>query len=153
MANFKTSNIPLYLLMAFVIFVFVQSLPFKFGIIDSPETEIIFNTIADWMKTVGLGFLAPSFASFGGIAVGASELIASILIIIPATRRLGALLGLGIISGAIFFHLFTPLGVDRVVDEATQKTDGGVLFYMACGVWVSCALILFLTRKSKQASY
>ncbi|MGH1427615.1 MAG: hypothetical protein ACRBEE_06710 [Arenicella sp.] len=142
-------NIFLYILIAFVLFVFLQSLPFKFGIIDSPETEIIFSTIAEWMNGIGLGFIAPTFASFGGVAVGATELVASILLIIPATRRLGALLGLGVISGAIFFHLFTPLGVDRVVDEATQKTDGGVLFMMACGVWVSCALILFLTRKKR----
>ena len=139
----------IYVLMAFVLFVFLQSLPFKFGIIDSPETKIIFTTIADWMESIGLGFIAPSFAAYGGVAVGASELVASILLIIPATRRLGALLGLLIISGAIFFHLFTPLGVHRIVDEATQKTDGGVLFYMACGVWICCALILFLTHKKK----
>lgn len=139
----------LYLLIAFVLFVFLQSLPFKFGFIESPETEIIFSTIAQWMSTVGLGFLAPSFASHGGIAVGLSELIACILLIIPATRRLGALIAFLIISGAIFFHLFTPLGVDRVVNEATQQTDGGVLFFMACGVWVSSVLILFLTRKKR----
>lgn len=137
----------LYPLIAFVLFVFLQSLPFKFGIIASPETDIIFSTIADWMSSIGLGFLALSFASYGGIVVGAVELIASILLIVPVTRRLGALMGLGVISGAIFFHLFTPLGVNRIVDEATGQTDGGVLFYMACGVWICCALILFLTRK------
>ncbi len=142
-------NLFLYVLIAFVLFVFLQSLPFKFGIIDSPETEIIFTTIANWMQSIGLGFIAPIFAKFGGIGVGVAELIASILLIIPATRRLGALLGILVISGAIFFHLFTPLGVNRIVDEATQKTDGGVLFFMACGVWVSLALILFLTRKTK----
>ena len=142
-------NLFLYVPIAFVLFVFLQSLPFKFGFIDSPETEIIFTTIAKWMETVGLGFIAPVFAKFGGIGVGITELIASILLIIPVTRRLGALLGLVVISGAIFFHLFTPLGVVRVVDETTQKTDGGVLFIMACIVWVCCALILFLTRKTK----
>jgi uncharacterized membrane protein YphA (DoxX/SURF4 family) len=141
-----TNKKVLYPLMAFVLFVFLQSLPFKFGIIASPETDIIFSTIAEWMNSIGLGFIAPSFASYGGIAVGIAELIASILLIIPVTRRLGALMGLGVISGAIFFHLFTPLGVHRIVDE-TGKTDGGVLFYMACGVWICCALILFLTRK------
>ena len=140
-------NLFLYALIAFVLFVFLQSLPFKFGFLASPETEIIFSTIAEWMTTVGLGFIAPAFAKFGGIGVGITELIASILLIIPATRRLGALLGFIVISGAIFFHLFTPLGVIRVIDETTQKTDGGVLFMMACGIWVSCALILFLTRK------
>jgi len=50
-----------------------------------------------------------------------------------------------VISGAIFFHLFTPLGVVRVVDAA-GNTDGGVLFYMACGVWVSCLALIFLGR-------
>ena len=137
-----------YVLIAYVVFVFLQSLPFKFGLIESDETRIIFTTIADWMKTVGLGFIAPAFAAYGGFAVGFSELIASILLVIPKTRRIGALFGLAIISGAIFFHLFTPLGVKRVVDTTTQATDGGVLFFMACGVWVSCALILWLTRKS-----
>lgn len=149
----KKNTIFLYLLMAFVLFVFLQSLPFKFGFIESPETDIIFTTIADWMSSIGLDFIAPSFAAYGGVAVGITELIASILIIIPVTRRLGALLGLLVISGAIFFHLFTPLGIHRIVDEVSGKTDGGVLFFMACGVWISCALILFLTRHDKRTRY
>lgn len=137
----------IYVLMAFVIFVFVQSLFFKFA--GSEETEIIFGTIAQWMQGIGLGFIAPTFESLGGYIIGGVELIASLLLVIPATRRLGALLGLGVISGAIFFHLFTPLGVNRVVDVATQETDGGALFFMACGVWVCCALILWLTRSQQ----
>jgi len=137
-----------YVLIAYVLFVFLQSLPFKFGFIESEETTIIFSTIAEWMSTVGLGFIAPAFAAYGAIVVGLSELVASILLVIPKTRRLGALLGLGIISGAIFFHLFTPLGVKRIVNTETLATDGGALFFMACGVFVSCALILFLTRKA-----
>ncbi len=132
-----------YALIAYVIFVFVQSLFFKFA--GSEQTDIIFSTIADWMKTVGLGFISPFFAKYGGYVIGGTELVASFMLLVPATRRLGALIGLAVISGAIFFHLFTPLGVNRVVDAA-GNTDGGVLFYMACGVWVSCALILWLTR-------
>lgn len=139
----------IWALVAFVCFVFLQSLPFKFQIIDSVETDIIFSTIAAWMSGVGLGFIAPFFESLGGFAVGASELVASILLIIPATRRMGALLGLVIISGAIFFHLFTPLGINRVVDQA-GNTDGGILFFMACGVWLSCALIFILSKKKKK---
>ena len=135
----------LYALIGYVVFVFIQSLFFKFT--GSEETEIIFSTIASWMDGVGLGFIAPTFASVGGYAVGGAELVASGLLLYPATRRLGALIGLVIISGAIFFHLFTPLGVNRVVDAA-GNTDGGVLFFMACGVWVACALILTLTRKA-----
>jgi len=137
-------HIPIYILIAYVIFVFGQSLVFKFS--GHEQTVIIFSTIAAWMQGVGLGFIAPAFESVGGTLVGVTELIACILLLIPATRRFGALLGLGVISGAIFFHLFTPLGVNRTIDAA-GNTDGGALFYMACGVWVSCALILWLTRK------
>jgi len=133
----------IYLLIAYVVFVFVQSLFFKFS--GAEETDLIFSTIADWMTTVGLDAIAPTFKSVGGYLVGFAELIASVLLIIPTTRRLGALLGLGIISGAIFFHLGTPLGVDRVINEAGD-TDGGVLFFMACGVWVSCLSILFFSK-------
>jgi hypothetical protein len=51
----------------------------------------------------------------------------------------GAGMALVIISGAIFFHLFTPLGVEI-------KGDGGLLFTLACGVWLSSVAILFIHR-------
>lgn len=137
----------IYLLIAYVIFVFVQSLFFKFA--GSEETDIIFSTIAEWMNGVGLSFIAPAFESMGGYAIGGAELVASVLLLIAATRRLGALFGLGIISGAIFFHLATPLGVVRTINAAGD-TDGGVLFFMACGVWISCALILYLSRDTER---
>ena len=126
-------------LIAFVAFVFIQSLFFKFT--GSEETEIIFNTIGEWMA--GIGLLEPvsgAFAAHGGYAVGITELIAVALMVYPATRFYGALLGLCVISGAIFFHLFTPLGVDRTIDAA-GNTDGGALFFMACGVWICCAIL------------
>lgn len=135
-----------YLLIAFVVVVFLQSLPFKFQILESEETAIIFSTIAAWMSSIGLGFIAPAFEAYGGFAVGVTELIASILIILPKTRRIGAFIGAGVISGAIFFHLFTPLGVDRVINSAGD-TDGGALFFMACGVLISCIAIFFLSKK------
>ena len=138
----------IYTLIAFVAFVFVQSLFFKFK--GDQQTVIIFNTIADWMNGIGFGFIAPTFASLGGYIVGGVELIASILLLFPFTRRLGAWIGLCVISGAIFFHLATPLGVNRVINTETLETDGGTLFYMACGVWISCALILWLTPKAKK---
>ena len=81
----------IYLLIAYVIFVFVQSLFFKFT--GSEETDIIFSTIAQWMNGVGLGFIAPTFESIGGYAIGGAELVASVLLLIASARRLGALLG------------------------------------------------------------
>ncbi|MCB1693501.1 MAG: hypothetical protein KDI19_12110 [Pseudomonadales bacterium] len=130
----------------YVAFVFLQSLFFKFT--GSEETVIIFNTIGDWMA--GIGFLAPAsgpFREYGGVTVGSVELVASGLVLLPRTRAWGALIGIGVISGAIFFHLFTPLGVDRVVD-AEGHTDGGVLFMMACGVWVACAALIAIHRRT-----
>jgi len=136
-----------WVLAFYIVFVFVQSLFFKFA--DSVETAIIFGTISDWMASISaLGSIAPLFKQYGGLAVGGSELLASLLLLIPATRKIGAALALMIMSGAIFFHLGTPLGVDRAIDMA-GNTDGGVLFYMACGVWVASLILLFMRIKPK----
>lgn len=136
------------ILTLFVAFVFIQSLFFKFT--DSPETQYIFGTLDAWSTDLGL----PGLFNKGGIAsqyvVGTAELIASSLLLLalfPAFRGLrvpGAALGLGVISGAIFFHLFTPLGVAVVNTDGTS--DGGLLFAMACGVWLSCAWLLWSNR-------
>jgi hypothetical protein len=136
-----------WLLTAYIAFVFIQSLFFKFT--GSEETVIIFSTIGTWMASVGFSEgIATGFALHGGIAVGSVELLASILLFIPKTRLFGALTGFAVINGAIFFHLFTPLGVNRVID-ATGNTDGGVLFMMACGVWVCCLALIYLSLNER----
>jgi hypothetical protein len=53
-------------------------------------------------------------------------------------------MALGVISGAIFFHLFTPLGVSVVNTDGTR--DGGQLFALACGVWVAAVALLWINR-------
>ena len=95
----------------------VQSLFFKFS--AAPESVYIFDK-------VGLG--AP-----GRIGSGIAEGIASILLLYPPTSWLGALLGLGVISGAIISHL-TILGI-VVMD------DGGQLFAYAVIIFICCAII------------
>lgn len=137
-----------WILVIYIVFVFVQSLFFKFA--GSIETVIIFDTISDWMAGNFLAFIAPFFKSYGGWAVGGAELFASILLLIPASRKFGAILALIIMSGAIFFHLGTPLGVDRAIDMA-GNTDGGVLFFMACGIWVSSLILILINRQPKPA--
>jgi uncharacterized membrane protein YphA (DoxX/SURF4 family) len=134
-----------WILPLYIAFVFLQSLFFKFS--GSQETVIIFSTIGTWMLDIGLpqGF-AEGFSSYGGTVTGIAELIAAILVLIPVTRVWGALAGLMVMSGAIFFHLFTPLGVVRIVDAA-GNTDGGVLFFMACGVWLSSLALLYVERQ------
>ncbi len=129
-------------LVIFPSFVFVQSLFFKFT--GSEETEIIFDTIGQWMAGLPvLSAVAEPFAAHGGWIIGLTELVATIVMLIPATRLYGAALGFGVISGAIFFHLFTPLGVVRVVDAA-GNTDGGALFVMACLTWLCCGATVWI---------
>jgi len=139
-----------WLLTLFVAFVFIQSLFFKFT--GSPETVYIFEAKLDpWAASLGLpGVFAPG-GIFSAKVVGAFELVASLLLLAGAAlsqrwavQVVGAVMGLGVISGAIFFHLFTPLGV--AVVNADGSSDGGELFMLACGVWISCALLLWMRR-------
>jgi hypothetical protein len=139
-----------WLLTAYIAFVFVQSLFFKFT--GAPETVYIFQGKLDpWAASLGFpGVFAPG-GIFSAKVVGTMELIASIMLLAGAAiarhrtvQVLGAALGLGVISGAIFFHLFTPLGV--AVINTDGSSDGGELFALACGVWVCCAALLWIRR-------
>lgn len=142
-------KIAIWLLVIWSAFVLVQSLFFKFQ--GHEETRIIFGTIGEWMAGISLlAWAAEPFESLGGYVVGTVELIATILLLIPKTRAIGAITAVLVLSGAIFFHLFTPLGVVRVINAAGD-TDGGALFFMACSVWVSCILILILGTKNSKA--
>lgn len=132
----------------YIAFVFVQSLFFKFS--DSPETQYIFGTLDAWGASLGLPGLFAKTGPFSQYVVGSAELLASALLLAglflgrPLLQALGALLSLGVISGAIFFHLFTPLGVQ--VRNTDGSLDGGELFALACGVWVAAAVLLALRR-------
>ncbi|MCE2030383.1 hypothetical protein [Sessilibacter corallicola] len=140
-------HIPLILAL-FVAFVFLQSLFFKFAEIFSEPADItvyIFSTVGDWIGSLGLPALGEAFTAYGGIVIGSAELIASILILITATRFWGALIGFGIMSGAIFFHVFTPLGLFPYTDLSCLEAgcpQEKALFFMACAVWLICALFV-----------
>ena len=119
----------LWALSAYIGFVFVQSLFFKFT--GSEESIFIFSTLRAWS---GIALFEPA----GRWIIGMCELIASILLFLPRTRIFGAAMAIGIMTGAISFHLFTPLGVEIL-------GDGGELFILACGVWISGWIILALS--------
>jgi uncharacterized membrane protein YphA (DoxX/SURF4 family) len=67
------------------------------------------------------------------------EMVAAVLVLIPRTQPLGALFAMGIMTGAIVFHLFTPLGVD-------PYEDGATLFKEACFTWVMAAFVVWVRR-------
>ena len=119
----------LWALTAYIAFVFIQSLFFKFT--GAYESIYIFSTLRAWS---GIALFEPA----GRFIIGGCELIASILLFVPRLRIFGAALAIGIMTGAIFFHLFTPLGV-------VILGDGGELFTLACGVWISGWVILALS--------
>jgi hypothetical protein len=103
--------------------IMLQTLYFKFT--AAPESVFIFTQLG----------LEP----YGRIGVGVAELIASILIIIPNVRFLGALMGIGLMLGALIGHL-TKLGI-------TIMDDGGYLFALCIIVLLSCLLCLYLERR------
>ena len=102
--------------------IMLQTLFFKFS--GSPESIYIF-------KTLGM-------EPYGRIGTGVMELIASILILYPKTTVYGAVLAIGLMAGAIFFHL-TKLGL-VVMD------DGGQLFIYALLVLLSSVALVIIYR-------
>jgi uncharacterized membrane protein YphA (DoxX/SURF4 family) len=101
------------LLSVFFIFMGVQ----KFG-----SENVIFTTIA---AQSGIGLFEPIVR----ILVGVAELIAAVLLLIPAARFFGALLGLGILFGAIGFHLSPWLGIFVPMEPGGDPSP--MLFIMA----------------------
>jgi uncharacterized membrane protein YphA (DoxX/SURF4 family) len=104
-------------------FIMLQTLYFKFS--ASEESIFIFSQIG--------------MEPWGRIGTGVLELIASVLLLYPRTTSFGALLGIGLMAGAVFFHL-TKLGIE-------VKEDGGQLFVYALIVLICCAILLFVYRK------
>lgn len=137
----------------FIAAIFLDSLRFKFT--GHPTPEHIFTTLRDWS---GIGLFFP----VGPWLIGTAELVSALLVLIlplvlvlggrgrtaHGLQWLGALVGLGVMSGAIVFHLFTPLGIDTPVEWAGGEPTAysAALFWSACVTWLCCALILWMRR-------
>ena len=103
--------------------ILVQTLFFKFT--GAPESIYIFEKLG----------LEP----WGRIGSGAAELVAAVLLLVPATAGVGAVMALAVVSGAIVSHL-GPLGIE-------VQGDGGLLFALACAVFAGSAVVLWLHRR------
>jgi hypothetical protein len=112
-----------WLLQIAVAVILLQTLFFKFT--GAEESIYIFTTVG-----------AEPWGRYGS---GVMELVAAVLLLIPATVSLGALLAAAVGVGAVFSHL-TILGID-------VKGDGGLLFTLACVVLIGSAIVLALHRK------
>jgi uncharacterized membrane protein YphA (DoxX/SURF4 family) len=103
--------------------ILLQTLFFKFT--GAEESKFIFESIGA--------------EPVGRIGSGVVELIAAVLLLIPAFAWVGALLAAGVMVGAIGTHLFV-IGIE-------VANDGGTLFGMAVIVFVASIITLFLHRR------
>lgn len=119
----KTKNILSWILRIIAAIILLQTLYFKFT--AQPESVVLFTKLGA--------------EPWGRIGTGIIELIAGILLLIPATAFVGAFLGIGLMSGAILSHL-AVIGIE-------SNGDGGQLFILAIAVLVCCLTIAYLHKQ------
>lgn len=123
MNSCKTHTITSWILQFIAAAILAQTLFFKFS--GAEESKYIFTTLGA--------------EPWGRVASGCAELLAIILLLAPRTVTLGALLAIGVMTGAIGSH-FTKLGI-------VVRNDGGLLFGLALTVFACSAVVLVLRRR------
>ena len=121
------SNIGVWALRLIAALIMLQTLYFKFSAAE--ESVYIFTQLG--------------MEPYGRIGIGAMELVASILLLYPKTTVYGALLAIGLMAGALFFHL-TKLGIE-------VRGDGGQLFIYALLVLLSSITLVLIYRQQLYA--
>jgi uncharacterized membrane protein YphA (DoxX/SURF4 family) len=114
-------NIGIWILRLVPAVILLQTLYFKFT--AQPESVQLFTRIG--------------MEPYGRIGTGVLELIAAILILIPRYTGYGAILGLVMMTGALYFHL-TKIGIFFGGDA--------LLFIYAVVTFVCCALLIFIYK-------
>ncbi|MEO1554149.1 MAG: hypothetical protein AAFR82_09440 [Pseudomonadota bacterium] len=129
----------------FLIFMFVQAtihpLPNppagSVKLFDPAGQNIVFATLA---QNTGIALFEPT----GRVVVALGELLAAFLLLLPFTRRLGAVLSFVILAAAVALHMMPnilgreiPLSLD-----ANAGTDGGQLFALAIAMLAASMLLM-----------
>jgi len=125
----KTQAAVSWFLQLLVAGVLLQTLFFKFT--GAEESVYIFTSVGRFLNIAGV-------EPWGRIGSGVIELVASVLLLVPATVSIGAIVVIGVMSGAILSHLLI-LGIE-------VKGDGGLLFGLAVTALAGSAIVLFLRR-------
>jgi len=118
----KTGALASWALQVTVAVILLQTLFFKFT--GAEESVYIFTTVGA--------------EPWGRIGSGILELVAAVMLLTPAFVTYGAILTVGLMSGAILSHL-TILGIE-------VKGDGGLLFGLALTCFVGSLVILSIRR-------
>lgn len=143
----------------FIAAIFLDSLRFKFT--GHPTPQHIFTTLRDWS---GIELFYPA----GPWIIGLSELGAALLLLAASlalsligqvkfaglAQTLGGLAATVIMTGAISFHLFTPLGIETPTawEKGEIVESGAFLFIAACLTWVCGALVVALRGRDALAA-
>jgi len=125
MGHSRAFIIASWTLRAIAAVILLQTLFFKFT--AAKESVYIFTTVG--------------MEPWGRIGSGVVELIAAIFLLFPRTVSVGAILALGVMSGAIFFHL-TKLGI-----ALPAVDDHGELFTLAVAVFLCSLGVLAMHRQ------
>ena len=118
----RGQNVASWILQLAAAAILIQTLYFKFT--GAEESVYIFTTVGA--------------EPWGRIGSGVLELVAALLLLVPATAALGGAMAAGLMAGAIMSHL-TILGID-------VKGDGGLLFGLAVVVFVAGLGVTFIRR-------
>lgn len=116
-----------YALRVIAAIILLQTLFFKFT--GAEESIRIFTTLGA--------------EPWGRIGSGVVELLAAVLLLIPRTTAIGAILSMGAMAGAIFSHL-TLLGIDL---SKTGMKDNGLLFTLAVATFICSTAVLYIHRR------
>jgi putative oxidoreductase len=119
----------LWILQLTVAGILLQTLFFKFT--GATESVYIFTTVGEFASL-------PLFEPWGRIGSGIAELIAALLLLVPATAAIGAALTMGLMVGAIMSHL--------VVLGIAIQGDGGLLFGLALTAFTASAIVVVARR-------
>jgi uncharacterized membrane protein YphA (DoxX/SURF4 family) len=122
----KSDNITLLIARIVPAIILMQTLYFKFT--AAPESVEIFTRL--------------HVEPWGRITTGILELIAGLMLLIPPTATLGAVLGLVLMSGAIASHLFV-IGIESAGDK-------GQLFALAIIVFLCCITVIYLEKRKSE---
>ena len=109
--------------------ILLQTLYFKFS--AHPESVILFSKLG--------------VEPWGRIATGVLELITAILLVITPSAFIGAILGVGLMLGAILSH--------TLVIGMKTNGDGGELFMLAIVVFLCCIITLVLEKYRVKLMY
>ena len=118
--NNRSSSIVSWIAQIVAVIIMGQTLFFKFS--GAPESVQLFTELE----------MEPE----GRVLIGILELVACILLLVPSSITFGAMLGSGLMMGAIIGH-FTQLGWEG------ERFQLGML---AVVVLVACSIILFIRR-------